>query len=87
MLFVPISKYLFFLNNFNSIDNIAQENININTEIQAKQLSKSLANEIHAVLSNLQIIRNAPSIKGDRLTALPLFEAAQDSFKNLLQNH
>lgn len=82
LIVVSISSYLFFRHNATVIDNTAMENIRQNTESQTKELDISLVNKMEVVSSNLQIISLAPSLKENRITSLPLFEAAQNSSKD-----
>ncbi|CAN5351591.1 hypothetical protein BH18THE2_BH18THE2_10730 [soil metagenome] len=56
-------------------------------KIQSHAISHSLANSVSAILSNLQVLSNAPSIQNGSLSSQSLLDAAQSSTKGLTEGY
>src|SRR5918992_2619064 len=69
------------------IVNLAIDDIKSNAKIQSHVISHSLANSVSAIISNLQVLSNAPSIHNGSLAAQTLFDAAQESTKALTEGY
>jgi signal transduction histidine kinase len=71
----------------NEIVNLAIDDIKSNAKIQSHAISHSLANSVSAIISNLQVLSNAPSIHNSSLSSQTLFDAAQESTKALTEGY
>ena len=69
------------------IVNLAIDDIRSNAKIQSHVISHSLANSVSAVISNLQVLANAPSIQNGSLSSQTLLDAAQRSTKGLTEGY
>jgi signal transduction histidine kinase len=69
------------------IVNLAIDDIRSNAKIQSHVISHSLANSISAIISNLQVLANAPSIQNGSLSSQTLFDVAQRSTKGLTEGY
>ena len=69
------------------IVNLAIDDIKSNAKIQSHVISHSLANSVSAIISNLQVLTNAPSIQNGSLSSQTLFDAAQESTKGLTEGY
>jgi signal transduction histidine kinase len=69
------------------IVNLAIDDIKSNAKIQSHSISHSLANSVSAIISNLQVLSNAPSIHNSSLSSQTLFDAAQESTKGLTEGY
>lgn len=69
------------------IVNLAIDDIKSNAKIQSHAISHSLANSVSAIISNLQVLANAPSIHNSSLSSQTLFDAAQESTKALTEGY
>src|SRR5918992_1341960 len=69
------------------IVNLAIDDIKSNAKIQSHVISHSLANSVSAIISNLQVLSNAPSIHNSSLSSQTLFDAAQESTKALTEGY
>ena len=69
------------------IVNLAIDDIRSNAKIQSHVISHSLANSVSAVISNLQVLTNAPSIQNGSLSGQTLLDAAQRSTKGLTEGY
>lgn len=69
------------------IVNLAITDLRSNAKIQSHAISHSLANSVSAILSNLQVLSNAPSIQNGSLSSQSLFDAAQSSTKGLTEGY
>lgn len=69
------------------IVNLAIDDIRSNAKIQSHVISHSLANSVSAVISNLQVLANAPSIQNGSLSSQMLLDAAQRSTKGLTEGY
>ena len=69
------------------IVNLAIDDIKSNAKIQSHAISHSLANSVSAIISNLQVLSNAPSIHNSSLSSQTLFDAAQESTKGLTEGY
>ena len=69
------------------IVNLAIDDIKSNAKIQSHAISHSLANSVSAIVSNLQVLANAPSIHNSSLSSQTLFDAAQESTKALTEGY
>jgi signal transduction histidine kinase len=69
------------------IVNLAIDDIRSNAKIQSHVISRSLANSVSAVISNLQVLANAPSIQNGSLSSQTLLDAAQRSTKGLTEGY
>jgi signal transduction histidine kinase len=69
------------------IVNLAIDDINSNAKIQSHVISHSLANSVSAIISNLRVLVNAPSIQNGSLSSQTLFDAAQESTKGLTEGY
>jgi signal transduction histidine kinase len=69
------------------IINLAIDDIKSNAKIQSHAISHSLANSVSAIISNLQVLSNAPSIHNSSLSSQTLFDAAQESTKGLTEGY
>ena len=69
------------------IVNLAIDDIKSNSKIQSHAISHSLANSVSAIISNLQVLSNAPSIHNSSLSSQTLFDAAQESTKGLTEGY
>ncbi len=80
---ISIASYLFFIDISSKINNIAIQNIKDNTELKAEELSISLSNKIESITTNLEILRNSPSIILQSDLASNILNAAQNSTSDL----
>src|ERR687895_2254860 len=69
------------------IVNLAIDDIKSNAKIQSHAISHSLANSVSAIISDLQVLTNAPSIHNSSLSSQTLFDAAQESTKGLTEGY
>ena len=69
------------------IVNLAIDDIKSNSKIQSHAISHSLANSVSAIISNLRVLSNAPSIHNSSLSSQTLFDAAQESTKGLTEGY
>lgn len=69
------------------IVNLAIDDIKSNAKIQSHVISHSLANSVSAIISNLRVLANAPSIQNGSLSSQTLFDAAQESTKGLTEGY
>jgi len=69
------------------IVNLAIDDIESNVKIQSHVISRSLANSVSAIISNLRVFANAPSIQNGSLSSQTLFDAAQESTKGLTEGY
>jgi signal transduction histidine kinase len=69
------------------IVNLAIDDIRSNAKIQSHVISHSLANSVSAIISNLRVLANAPSIQNGSLSSQTLFDAAQESTKGLTEGY
>ncbi|HEV2877534.1 MAG TPA: sensor histidine kinase [Nitrososphaeraceae archaeon] len=69
------------------IVNLAIDDIKSNAKIQSHAISHSLANSVSTIISNLQVLSNAPSIHNSSLSSQTLFDAAQESTKGLTEGY
>ena len=69
------------------IVNLAIDDIKSNAKIQSHAISHSLANSVSAIISNLRVLSNAPSIHNSSLSSQTLFDAAQESTKGLTEGY
>ncbi|HEX6029086.1 MAG TPA: sensor histidine kinase [Nitrososphaeraceae archaeon] len=69
------------------IVNLAIDDIKSNSKIQSHAISHSLANSVSAIISNLRVLSNAPSIHTSSLSSQTLFDAAQESTKGLTEGY
>ena len=69
------------------IVNLAIDDIKSNAKIQSHAISHSLANSVSAIISNLRVLSNAPSIQNGSLSGQTLFDAAQESTKGLTEGY
>ncbi|HEX7209195.1 MAG TPA: cache domain-containing protein, partial [Nitrososphaeraceae archaeon] len=69
------------------IVNLAIDDIKSNSKIQSHAISHSLANSVSAIISNLRVLSNAPSIHNNSLSSQTLFDAAQESTKGLTEGY
>src|SRR5918995_5214816 len=69
------------------IVNLAIDDIKSNSKIQSHAISHSLANSVSAIISNLRVLSNAPSIQNSSLSSQTLFDAAQESTKGLTEGY
>ena len=69
------------------IVNIAIDDIKSNAKIQSHAISHSLANSVSTIISNLQVLSNAPSIHNSSVSSQTLFDAAQESTKGLTEGY
>lgn len=69
------------------IVNLAITDLRSNAKIQSHAISHSLANSVSAILSNLQVLSNAPSIQNGSLSSQSLLDAAQSSTKGLTEGY
>ena len=83
LLFISIASYLFFIDISSKINSIAIQNIKDNTELEAEELSISLSNKIESITTNLEILRNSPSIILQLDVASNIINAAQYSTGDL----
>jgi len=83
LLFISIASYLFFIDISSKINSIAIQNIKDNTELEAEDLSISLSNKIESITTNLEILRNSPSIILQLDVASNIINAAQYSTGDL----
>jgi signal transduction histidine kinase len=83
LIFISIASYLFFIDISSKINNIAIQNIKDNTELEAEELSISLSNKIESITTNLEILRNSPSIILQLDVASNILNAAQYSTGDL----
>jgi hypothetical protein len=64
------------------IVNLGIADLKSNAKIQSHASSHSLANSVSAILSNLQVLSNAPSIQNGSLSSQSLIDAAQSLQKD-----
>ncbi len=83
LIFISFASYLFFIDISSKINNIAIQNIKDNTELEAEELSISLSNKIESITTNLEILRNSPSIILQLDVASNILNAAQYSTSDL----
>jgi signal transduction histidine kinase len=83
LIFVSIASYIFFIDISSKINNIAIQNIKYNTELETEELSISLSNKIESITTNLEILRNSPSIILQLDLASNILNAAQYSTGDL----
>ena len=83
LIFISIASYIFFIDISSKINNIAIQNIKDNTELEAEELSISLSNKIESITTNLEILRNSPSIILQLDVASNILNAAQYSTGDL----
>ena len=69
------------------IVNLAIDDIKSNAKIQSHAISHSLANSVSTIISNLQVLSNAPSIHNSSVSSQTLFDAAQESTKGLTEGY
>lgn len=69
------------------IVNLAIDDIESNVKIQSHVISRSLANSVSAIISNLRVFANAPSIQNGSLSSQTLFDAGQESTKGLTEGY
>src|SRR5918999_2222781 len=69
------------------IVNLAIDDLESNAKIQSHVISHSLANSVSAIISNLRVLANAPSIQNGSLSSQTLFDAAQESTKGLTEGY
>jgi signal transduction histidine kinase len=69
------------------IVNLAIDDIESNAKIQSHVISRSLANSVSAIISNLRVLANAPTIQNGSLSSQTLFDAAQESTKGLTEGY
>src|SRR5918999_1758157 len=67
------------------IVNLAIDDLKSNAKIQSHVISHSLSNSVSAIVSNLRVLTNAPSIQNGSLSSQTLFDAAQESTKGLTE--
>src|SRR5918999_522452 len=69
------------------IVNLAIDDLKSNAKIQSHVISHSLSNSVSAIVSNLRVLTNAPSIHNSSLSSQALFDAAQESTKALTEGY
>ena len=69
------------------IVNLAIDDLKSNAKIQSHVISHSLSNSVSAIVSNLRVLTNAPSIQNGSLSSQTLFDAAQESTKGLTEGY
>jgi signal transduction histidine kinase len=69
------------------IVNLAIDDLKSNAKIQSHVISHSLSNSVSAIVSNLRVLTNAPSIHNSSLSSQTLFDAAQESTKALTEGY
>src|SRR5918995_1597317 len=69
------------------IVNLAINDLKSNAKIQSHVISHSLSNSVSAIISNLRVLSNAPSIQNSSLSSQTLFDAAQESTKGLTEGY
>lgn len=83
LIFISIASYIFFIDISSKINNIAIQNIKDNTELETEELSISLSNKIESITTNLEILRNSPSIMLQLDVASNILNTAQYSTGDL----
>jgi signal transduction histidine kinase len=83
-----IISYNYSTQTGNQIQQLAVDDLQTNSEIEAYSISNSLSNAISAITSNLAIIANSPSIIGGNISSIQaLLNIGLDSTKNLADGY
>ncbi|HKO63867.1 MAG TPA: hypothetical protein VJU13_01580, partial [Candidatus Nitrosocosmicus sp.] len=85
---LAIFSYNYFTQTANQIQNLAINELQTNTEIEAYSISNSLSNAISAITSNLLIIANSPSTTEGNISKIQtLLNFGQESTSNLTDGY
>jgi signal transduction histidine kinase len=85
---LAILSYNYFTQTANQIQDLAIDDLQTNSEIEAYSISNSLSNAISAITSNLILIANSPSvIEGNISRIQTLLNAGLDSTRNLTDGY
>ncbi|MDQ2685310.1 MAG: PDC sensor domain-containing protein, partial [Thermoproteota archaeon] len=85
---LAILSYNYFTQTANQIQDLAIDDLQTNSEIEAYSISNSLSNAISALTSNLILIANSPSvIEGNISRIQTLLNAGLDSTRNLTDGY
>jgi len=85
---LAIFSYNYFTQTANQIQNLAINELQTNTEIEAYSISNSLSNAISAITSNLLIIANSPStMEGNISKIQTLLNFGLESTSNLTDGY
>ena len=85
---LAIFSYNYFTQTANQIQELAINELQTNTEIEAYSISNSLSNAISAITSNLLIIANSPSTTDGNISKIQtLLDYGQESTSNLTDGY
>jgi len=85
---LAIFSYNYFTQTANQVQELAIDDLQINSEIEAYSISNSLSNAMYAIISNLEIIANSPStIEGNTSATQTLLNIGLDSTNNLTDGY
>ncbi len=85
---LAIFSYNFFTQTANQVQELAIDDLQINSEIEAYSISNSLSNAISAMTSNLEIIADSPpTIEGNTSAIQTLLNVGLDSTNNLTDGY
>ncbi|WP_144729814.1 sensor histidine kinase [Candidatus Nitrosocosmicus arcticus] len=83
-----VLSYNYFTQTANQIQELAIDELETNSEIEAHSISNSLSNAIYAITSNLEIIANSPSTVDENISTIQtLLNIGRDSTNNLTDGY